>query len=556
MGLLQDTPDTGTLDHPYLRSQLIAYIGNKRRLLRFLFELFGRLDVDRPIRSAVDPFAGSGSVARLLRFLGCAVHANDWEHYAALISRAYITIDADRARRLFAGDGGIAGVVDALNQLDGEPVERYVSRWYAPRSTETADYRTERLFYTQENALFIDRVRGEIERRYPPIPGDRDREDQRALLIALLLYEAATHVNTSGVFKAYHKGFGGHSRDALGRILAPMQLEVPVLIDGTRPCSAGEEDALICCTHRPADLVYLDPPYNQHQYGSNYFMLNTIALWDRPPVDDGRRSDGSLRAKAGIRPDWTRTRSDFCSSRKAPEALAQLLDAIDADRIVLSYNERGAIPMEALLDLCSEQGAVTLESTGYASYRGGRQSLNRSDQSHEFALLIQRSRGLGHGAVSPRHALLVRSLETLCGRRVDPAHIAALPPFLRVDPLYRVEAIDGEAVQACSLEELQRHQATIQGLLCGNHGREAEVLLELLEGESLTGALRSRAWRELFQSLRKLAHRKYRTQFEEVCSRASDLAARYNDGPQASEGVTALGTVRELKALAARRAAG
>ncbi|MDR0684304.1 MAG: DNA adenine methylase [Spirochaetaceae bacterium] len=24
------------------------------------------------------------------------------------------------------------------------------------------------------------------------------------------------------------------------------------------------------------DLAYLDPPYNQHPYGSNYFMLNLI----------------------------------------------------------------------------------------------------------------------------------------------------------------------------------------------------------------------------------------------------------------------------------------
>ncbi len=556
MGILQDTPDTGTLDHPYLRSQLIAYIGNKRRLLRFLHDLFSRLHADRPITSAIDPFAGSGSVARLLRFLGFAVHANDWEPYAALINRAYITIDAERARRLFARDGGTAAVVDALNRLDGEPVERYVSRWYAPRSTETADYRTERLFYTHENALFIDRVRGEIDRRYPPMSGDHDREDQRALLIALLLYEAATHVNTSGVFKAYHKGFGGHGKDALGRILLPMQLEVPALVDGARPCSAGEEDALICCTHRSADLVYLDPPYNQHQYGSNYFMLNTIALWDRPQVDNGRRSDGSLRAKAGIRPDWTRTRSDFCSGRRAPAALAQLLDAVDSDRIVLSYNERGAIPMEALLDLCAEHGSVSLESTGYASYRGGRQSLHRRAQSHEFALLIQRSRGLGSGGSAPHHALLVRSMETFRGRRVDPAHIAALPPFIRVDPLFFVDAIDGEALLACSEEELKEHHATTQAILCGDHGREAEVLLELLEGESLSGSLRGRAWRELFQSLRKLAHRKYRTQFDEVCSRASNLAARYKDGPNASEGTTALGTVQALKALAARRAAG
>ena len=33
------------------------------------------------------------------------------------------------------------------------------------------------------------------------------------------------------------------------------------------------------------DLVYLDPPYNQHQYGSNYHLLNTIALWDKPEIN-------------------------------------------------------------------------------------------------------------------------------------------------------------------------------------------------------------------------------------------------------------------------------
>ncbi|RKX93530.1 MAG: hypothetical protein DRP84_08325 [Spirochaetes bacterium] len=28
-------------------------------------------------------------------------------------------------------------------------------------------------------------------------------------------------------------------------------------------------------------LVYIDPPYNQHQYGCNYYLLNAIAKWDK-----------------------------------------------------------------------------------------------------------------------------------------------------------------------------------------------------------------------------------------------------------------------------------
>ena len=30
------------------------------------------------------------------------------------------------------------------------------------------------------------------------------------------------------------------------------------------------------------DIAYLDPPYNQHPYGSNYHVLNTVAVWDKP----------------------------------------------------------------------------------------------------------------------------------------------------------------------------------------------------------------------------------------------------------------------------------
>ena len=74
---------------------------------------------------------------------------------------------------------------------------------------------------------------------------------------------------------------------------------------------------------RSADICYLDPPYAVHQYGSNYFMLNTIARWDRPPVSEERGPDGRLRQKAGIRADWKRTRSAFCYRDTAAAALTR-----------------------------------------------------------------------------------------------------------------------------------------------------------------------------------------------------------------------------------------
>jgi adenine-specific DNA-methyltransferase len=224
--------------HPYLQDQLIAYIGNKRALQPFLAEVFSRLA--RPGAVFLDPFAGSGAVSRLARWLGYRVLANDWEPYAYVLNYAALCVGRSEAEGLFRGRG--EALLAELNSL-GAPREEYVARHYAPRSTAEADYRTERLFYTRENALRIDAVRERLEKLYPGFaPADPAARKQKYLLLASLLYGAATHVNTSGVFKACHKGFGGHGRDALGRILAPIRLRLPELLDGPE-AEAGCEEA-------------------------------------------------------------------------------------------------------------------------------------------------------------------------------------------------------------------------------------------------------------------------------------------------------------------------
>ena len=65
------------------------------------------------------------------------------------------------------------------------------------------------------------------------------------------------------------------------------------------PCSTNH-----FTTNGVFDLAYFDPPYNQHPYGSNYFMLNTIAKWDFIAPSLELNESGRLREKAGIRHDW------------------------------------------------------------------------------------------------------------------------------------------------------------------------------------------------------------------------------------------------------------
>ncbi|MGA2381670.1 MAG: DNA adenine methylase, partial [Spirochaetia bacterium] len=221
----------------YLSDQLIAYIGNKRALLPFLHGVFSSIPVD-PVRSTFcDPFAGSGAVSRLARTMGFRVAANDWEPYAFVINSCHLRLNASDLDSLFPARGGIDEVLEELNALPPLPdAEGYISRFYAPRNTAGADWRTERLFYTRENALAIDAIRQRIEEMFPGTPAEPGAFLRKTALLAPLLYQSATHTNTSGVFKAFHKGFGGHGRDALRRIMGPVRLSRPVLVES--PASA------------------------------------------------------------------------------------------------------------------------------------------------------------------------------------------------------------------------------------------------------------------------------------------------------------------------------
>jgi adenine-specific DNA-methyltransferase len=496
----------------YLKRQLIAYLGNKRALLPFLSQLFQRL-LPRP-GVVLDAFAGSGAVARLARSLGHEVHANDWEPYACVMNRAFLTLTPASAEAAFAERGGLGAALDRLNALKA-PREEFIARWYAPKNTAEADWRTERLFYTRENALWLDAVREAV---------DGYAEPARTLLLALLVYEASTHANTNGVFKAYHKGFGGHGGDALKRILSPMELEYPALWDSPRPASASELDATGFLKGRTADLVYLDPPYNQHQYGSNYHLLNTVVRGDRFVPD----------RKAGIRRDWTETKSAFCARGRAPEAFAALLGAADARHLVVSYNTEGLVPFEQLYDLLDRRGRVELAVRDYVTYRGGRQSPERKTHNLEFVLVVETRERPGSGSRAAVDRFLAQKrLATLLKGAFVPSRLRAAfggegtgvavdGRVWRTEDLHRFVAPDVDGLSDGTLRETAER---LGRAACRSHQEEFDVLLGLLAA----APSRPRRVRRLVLVLRKFAFRQYRADYEAAYTRARAFAAASND---------------------------
>lgn len=375
-------------NYEYINNHLIAYIGNKRRLIPLLEKAIKRCKIEEKNPKFLDLFAGTGVVSRLAKSLNFEVYANDWEYYSYILNKAFLELDEDFLNNSFKKLGGIDNVLKVLNELK-EPLEKdkYISIYYCPLDDENPDLKNERLFYTSYNGKKIDAVRAKIEEWKNNNFID---ENEEILLLALLLYEASTRSNTSGVFKAFHKGFGGTNHDALSRILKLISFKKPVLINGPKAKIFKEDSVKLVKMLKEIrfDIAYLDPPYNQHQYGSNYHLLNTIALNDKPPVNKNIYINGKKVNKSAIRRDWIKTKSSFCYKDQAIVDFTKIIENLNAHYILLSYSTDGIIPFDTILEILSRKGKLDIVMSEYVKYRGGKQSLTREIKNIEFVLIV------------------------------------------------------------------------------------------------------------------------------------------------------------------------
>ena len=389
-----NTPDS-RLHHPrrhaaartkdYVFSQLIPYIGNKRKLLHLIAEAVAFTKCRKG--TFVDLFTGSTVVARWAKKAGFRVIANDWEPYSYEIARGTVALNAPPA---LAALGGLQCVIDRLNGL--EPRRGYVARHLCPNDDDHPDTRRERMFFTQANGRRIDAIREQIDAWEAAglLSGD-----ERAHLLAALIYAVSYVSNTSGLFKGFHNGWGGKTGTALYRILSTLTLAPPVLFDNAQVNLALQEDAGLLAP-RLDDLVggqetivYIDPPYNQHPYGSNYHVLNTVALWDKPTLNPCILVDGKTRDKSAIRKDWrTQRRSPYNSAKTAADAFGDLVASIRARWVLVSYSTDGNIPLERLLAAMARRGDLHVFTARYKRYRVSTQRMSPKSHNVEFVAAV------------------------------------------------------------------------------------------------------------------------------------------------------------------------
>ena len=360
----------------YLTEQILTYLGNKRALLPFLgagVEMVKKVLGKKRI-SFFDAFAGSSIVSRYMKLHACRIVANDLERYSEVINRCYLTNRSTVDEKDFDAVFRAWSTYAQTHLAPG-----FISNLYAPKD-DAHIRKGERVFYTRENAILLDSARRAIDAVVPARYFD--------LILAPLLVEASIHTNTSGVFKGFYKDrrgvgtFGGEGRNALSRICGKVELRRPVLsnFDCESIVLRGDANEVVKSLEA-VDLAYFDPPYNQHPYGSNYFMLNLLVE---------NRAPESISKVSGIPKGWNHSR--YNRRQEAETAFFELLASTSAKFLMVSYNSEGFIRRESFMRFLGKLGEVTPFETEYNTFRGSRNLRQRPLKVTECLFLVRRVR--------------------------------------------------------------------------------------------------------------------------------------------------------------------
>ena len=302
---------------------MIKYLGSKRRLVPWIAETVAACD---GVTRVLDLFSGTARVGAALKAAGHAVHANDHNAYAHTLAACYVGADAGRWRER------ATRLVAELDALPGTP------GWFTHTYCERSRY------LQPANGARVDAIRDRI--------AALALEPELEAIALTSLLEAADRVDsTVGLQMAYLKRWAARSYQ-------PLRLRVPELLPGAGSVSCL--DAVEAAGRFEADLVYLDPPYNQHSYLGNYHVWESLVRWDRPEVYGVAMKRVDVRERG----------SDFNRRGRILPALTAVLERLRARWIVVSFSDEGYLGLEELRTLLGSHGRVREASVDHPRHIG------------------------------------------------------------------------------------------------------------------------------------------------------------------------------------------
>lgn len=334
----------------------MRFIGNKELINSEIKQLLDELSLSDRDLTLFDAFCGTGAISDSLKG-SFNIVANDMLRWCVIYTRG----------RVCASDC-------TFENLGFDPFKHFNSNTKTVQGFFYNNYSqggSERMYFSPENAGRIDYFRTTIE-------SWKDKnlinENEYSFLLASLIESVSVVSNTAGVYGAFLKHWDS-------RALKPIEFKMvgfnSSFHNEVEFINSKIEDVI---SEIDCDILYLDPPYTQNQYGTQYHLLETLVLYDNPEISTitGSRSTTPMRS------DWSK---DY----KSHILFDKLLAKTKAKYIVFSYSKDGFMSksfIEASMKRYGKAETFVCKKIDYKKYTNFK---SRENKEHfEYLFFVER----------------------------------------------------------------------------------------------------------------------------------------------------------------------
>lgn len=346
----------------------MRFLGNKDSLMKDILEameetclfnyqtdLFNEQD-NSEVLTLFDAFSGTGAVSSELKDKFNIV-INDNLSWATIYSYGRIVANGCKFAKLDIDP------FEYFNNTNNEHIG-IITKNYTP-------YDSDRMYLSIENGKKVDYCRNKIESWYQE---KLINHEEYCFLLASLIESLSKVANTAGVYGAFLKHWDS-------RALKPMKFSKPEINDApfndVKYHNSFIEDII---EEVECDILYLDPPYTQNQYGTQYHLLETLVLNDNPPMSKitGSRPTGPMR-------------SDWSKDTKVHILLDKIISSTKAKHIFMSYSSNGIMEkgyIEAVLKRYGKTETYFCKDLSYKKYENWKS--NNKNKNYEYLFYIEK----------------------------------------------------------------------------------------------------------------------------------------------------------------------